>query len=389
MAVTYRVGAQTSIHSPAANQMPDIDRMLYLEEPIQTPLFQMLYLNEKLPASPVINENAKFSWFEDKYVPSYTVLTATVSGGASADNISGTDVTWINEGDVLWNQATDDLVYVDSIASGEVDITDLAGSTFGNMAVGDYIFKVGSRNHEMATARTAVSTVETEVSNYCEIHSETVTQSGRKQAGENYTDGKSYDDEVRKKMVELKEEVERNFWFSSGSGTVTVSTDYRHTYNKGLKGFISTNAVSYSGSPTEAALDDFLYQSFLKGKKDKDFVMGGELLKSVGALIKNKYEVTNLTTKYGINISQYQTNFGLASLIWNPNFVGPEASNGYLVDRTNLRMRYMANDKKGSRKFRIEEGVETPGTDGLSTKLLMDVGIEVPLESAHGLFYKV
>ena len=388
MAVTYRVGAQTSIHSLAANQMPDIDRMLYLEKPIQSPLFQFLYFNDKLPAEQVINENGKFSWFEDKYVPHYTTVSSAVTGGASADNISVADGTWINEGDVLWNQNTDDLVYVDSIASSEVDITDLAGSTFSTMPVGSYLFKIGSRNHEMATARTAVSTKEEEKTNYVEIHSESVTQSGRKQAGENYTNGKTFDDEVRKKIAEMKEEVERNFWFSSGSGTVTVSTDYRHTYNKGVKGFISTNAVEYNGSITEDALDDFLYQSFAKGGNEKEFIMGGSLLKGVAKLLKAKYQETSVVTKYGINLQQYQTNFGLANIIWNPNFVGPEADNGYLIDLENLKMRYMSNDKKGSRKFRIEEGVETPGTDGLTTKLLMDVGIEVPLESAHGLLYK-
>ena len=388
MAITYRVGAQTSIHSLAANQMPDVDKMLYLEKPYQSPLFQFLYFNQKLPPLEVINENGKFSWFEDSYVPHYTTLTATVTGGASANNISVASGTWINAGDVLWNQSTDGLVYVDSIDSSEIDITDLAGGSFSTMASGDYLFKLGSRNHEMATARTAVSTVDTEAYNYVEIHSETVTQSGRKQAGENYTNGKTFDDEVRKKIAEMKEEVERNFWFSSGAGTVTVSTDYRHTYNKGIKGFISTNATSYTGSLTEDALDDFLKSVFLKGSNEKDFVVGGDMLNSISKIIKDKYQETSVTNKYGIDIKQYITGFGKVNLVWNPMFVGPESWNGYVIDPENIKMRYMANDKKGSRKFRIEEGVETPGTDGLSTKLLMDVGIEVPLESAHGLLYR-
>ena len=150
MAVTYRVGAQTSIHSLAANQMPDIDKMLYLEKPYQTPLFQFLYFNQKLAPSVVINENAKFSWFEDKYVPSYTTFSSALAApsAASTDNISLSSATWINEGDIFWIQSTNQLVYVDSTASSEIDITSLDGSTnISAVASGDYIFKVGSRNH--------------------------------------------------------------------------------------------------------------------------------------------------------------------------------------------------------------------------------------------------
>lgn len=391
MAVTYRVGAQTSIHSLAANQMPDVDKMLYLEKPYQTPLFQFTYFNQKAMPEVVINENGKFSWFEDKYVPSYTTFSSALSapGAAATDNISLSSTTWINEGDIFWIESTDQLVYVDSTASGEIDITSLDGSTnISAVAQNGYIFKVGSRNHEMATARTAVSTVEEEKSNYVQIHSETVTQSGRKQAGENWTNGKSFDDEVRKKIAELKEIVEKNFWFSSGSGTVTVSTDYRFTYNKGLKGFITTNAVSYSGSLSEDTLDDFLYKSFQKGGNVKELVAGGAILNAINKIVKDKYQTTPVTSKYGVNLTQYITPFGTVNLTFNPLFIGNQAHNAFLIDGENIKMRYMANDKKGSRKFRIEEGVETPGTDGLSTKLLMDVGIEVPLESSHGFLYK-
>jgi len=51
--------------------MPDVDKMLYLLKPYQTPLFQKYFFDSKGSAK-VINENGKFSWFEDEYYPHTT-----------------------------------------------------------------------------------------------------------------------------------------------------------------------------------------------------------------------------------------------------------------------------------------------------------------------------
>jgi hypothetical protein len=48
----------------------------------------------------------------------------------------------------------------------------------------------------------------------------------------------------------------------------------------------------------------------------------------------------------------------------------------------------MANDKKGSRKFRIEANVETPGADRTETKLLADIGLEFPLQETAGYLFR-
>jgi hypothetical protein len=391
MALTgTRVGAQTSIYTLAANQMPDNDKMLYLLKPYQTPLWQMTYFNQIAQPQVVINENGKFSWFEDEYYPYQTTVTNIAGGGTSEDAITGGTLTWINEGDVLHIEATDDLVYVDSIAGGNIDITILDGATNITACTSGYMTKVGSRNHEMATARTAVSTQEIERYNYCEIHSETVTQSGRKQAGENWTNGKSFDDEVTKKIAEMKEELERNFLFSPGigDGEFTVSTDYRHTVNKGLYGFLTTNKTSFVGAVGEAGIDSFLASVFAKGSNERELMMGSDYLIAFNKIVKDKYQTTPVAKKYGVDVTQYITPFGKANVVYNPQMKAKCYNSAFAIDLGAFKLRYMADYKKGSRKFRIEEGVETPGTDGLSTKILFDQGIQVANEELHGLHYQ-
>ena len=51
--------------------------------------------------------------------------------------------------------------------------------------------------------------------------------------------------------------------------------------------------------------------------------------------------------------------------------------------------RFMGNDDKGSRKFRMEANVETPGDDVKDTKLLSDIGCQYMNEETGGVWYYV
>lgn len=381
------VGTQTTVNQLAANQMPDVDKVLYLLKPYQTPLFQK-YFFQKNKSEKVINENAKFSWFEDEYYPHTTTITNITGGAASEDNITLGSGAWINEGDILLVEDTEQIVYVDSTASSQIDITTLDGSTNITACTTGYITKVGSRNHEFAVARTATFTKEIEKFNYCTIFSETVTTSGRYQAGEKYTNGKSHADKIKKLTIEMKYQYERNFWFSTEQYTGTINTDYRFTFGQGALGRIITNKQQYSGQIDEVQFDDFLKNIFAKGSNVKDVYAGSDMIAGLNKFIKDKYQLENMTKEYGVDVRTYRTPFGKVNLIWNPVFANRFSTWAFALDPEGIKLRYMADDDKGSRKFRIEENVETPGTDGKSTKLLADLGIQIANEEIHGILYK-
>jgi hypothetical protein len=93
-------------------------------------------------------------------------------------------------------------------------------------------------------------------------------------------------------------------------------------------------------------------------------------------------------TEYGVKLKRYLTPFGDVGIYWNPRMDGKFVNYGFAVDWENIKMRYMANDDKGSQKFRIEEHVETNGESVSSVKIYADLSIEIPNESKHGIFYK-
>lgn len=385
-------GPITSVTALAANQMPDIDRVLALLEPHQTPLSQWLYMNNLGNAEKVINENGKYSWMEDELMPVSTTLSGTgITGGASSeDNIGLTDGTIFNSGDILLVEATEQMVYVDSVASSQVDITHIDGSTNITAATSGTIRKIGSRNNEIATARTAMSTLEIEKYNYNTIFSETVYTSGRYQSGEKYTNKKTHKEQLQKKIAEMKLQYEDNFLFSTSTGTVTDSSAYRFTYGQGFLGRVTTNATYHSGSLTEEALDDYLKTVFLKGSGTKMHLAGGDHLLALNKIVKDRYQVVPdpVTKIYGSNVVEYITPFGRLQIMWHPRMTGKFSYYGFTVDPKYAKLRFQDSDDKGPRRFRVEENTETPGTDGKQSKILADQSVEFKNEEVHGILYK-
>ena len=118
---------------------------------------------------------------------------------------------------------------------------------------------------------------------------------------------------------------------------------------------------------------------------------GSNQLAAINRFVKSRYELNPQPAikAYGIRLQEYLTPFGVVDLLWNPVMDGKFSDFGFTIDTDRVRLRYMAPDKKGSRKFRIEENVETPGIDGTTTKILFDVGLEIHNEECHGILRKV
>jgi len=392
-------GVQTSVTQLAANQMPSIDKILYLLEPYQTPLLQHLFFDKKIgkKAEVVYSENGRFDWFEDELFPHQDVVQTDISISAATTLTitwaSLTNPSMFNLNDIVLIESTEEAGYVSTInSSTSIVLTKLSGSfTAGTATAGSYLKVIGSLNFEYGTPRTGMFTQEINKFNYLTEFKETVSTSGRRQAGRTYTDGKTHREQVQKKILEMKAQIERNFWFSP-TAVSTSSGNYRATVGQGFIGRVTTNKVPYTGVLTEAAFDEFLAQCFTaKGSSNKKMAfVGATTLSEINKFIKDKYELTDNPTKvYGVDVREYITPFGSLSLTWNPLMDGKYASQLFLMDMDNgVKLRYMNNDLKGSRKFRVEDNVETPGTDGTSSQILADVGIQIPNEETHGILYK-
>lgn len=383
----------------AANQRPDIDTVLRLIKPYQTPLMQWLYFSNK-QSKVVLNKNSKFSWFEDEYLPHQTSIKAALAVSSSYllnfTTTEATDVSFFKLNDLVYCEPTDELLYV-SVVTSSTDVTMRRPTTTTTVPtaitadmIGGKLKVVGSWNIENNSTPTFLSTQEVEVSNYCNIFLEGVASTGRDQAGKNYTDGKTHDEEVMKKMEEMKLQYERLFLFSNEALSVGGTTATQRTLSKGLKGFFTSNAVSYSGAISEIGLDAFFAQVFAKGSMNRTFVVGNDLFNGIAKIAKDKQGSfpSVIDSSYGGRVNTYLHGMGDVKIVRDSVMDGKFSNAGFIFQEDQIIPRHMGADKKGARKFRIEAGVETPGTDRTETKLLADIGIQVNNQELGGLLYQ-
>ena len=392
-------GVRSSYTALAANMKPDIDTVLRLIKPYQTPLMQWLFFSNK-QSKVVLNKNSKFSWFEDEYLPHQSAILTTLALSStyflrvtSAD----ADVSHWKLYDLVYIEPTDELAFVATVTTQGSDCT-LQSVTSATTAltawtsdhVGGYVKVIGSMNLENNSTPQFMSTQEIEVYNYCTIFLEGVASTGRDQAGENYTDGKTHDEEVMKKMEEMKLQYERYDLFSNQAVLSGTSTATRVSVGKGLKGFLTTNAVAYSGEITKVALDAFFAQVFAKGSTNRTFVVGNDLFNGITKIATDKQGSfpSVIDSSFGGRVNTYIHGMGDVKIVRDQVMDGKFKDSGFIFEEDQIIPRHMGNDKKGSRKFRIEANVETPGTDRTETKLLADIGIQVNNQELGGYLYK-
>lgn len=392
---------RSSATALAANTKPDIDSVLRLIKPYQTPLMQWLFFSNK-QSKVVLNKNSKFSWFEDEYLPHQTTVTAAVNLTSTyylnLTSSNCADVSFFKLYDLVYIEANDELAFVSTVTSStDITLTKVhatiptALTAIAASGIGSYVKIVGSWNLENNEKTTSLTTQEVEVYNYCTIFNEGIGSTGRDQAGENYTDGKTHDEEVMKKMEEMKLMYERNFLFSNVAATTGTTTATKKTIGKGLKGFFTSNAVDYSGAIGEVALDAFFAQVLAKGSPNRTMIVGNSLFNGIAKIAKDKQGSfpSVIDSSIGGRVHNYVHGMGDIKIVRDQMLDGKFTNSGFIYEEDQIIPRHMGNDKKGARKFRIEANVETPGADRTETKLLADIGLQVNNQELGGYLYKV
>lgn len=390
-------GVRSAQGALTANQKVDIDSVLSLLEPYQTPLMQYLFFSGK-SSKPVINGTAKFSWMEDELFPHQTTVSVAITASTTltltSSNIA--DKTIFKLQDIVYIEDTDEQAYVSSITGGggsDVVLTHIDGSTALSTVsnTGTYLKIIGTTNVENNSTPVAMSTKEIEKYNYLTLYLEAVSNTGRNQAGQTYTDGTTHAEQVQKKMKEMKLQFERNFIFSKEKGSSGTAGSYR-TYGEGMNGRFTTNVSEYTGTLDEAAWDAHLLKVSAKGTGKIQHYCGDKQFDQITQIIKAKIGSLNgaqIVTSYGARVTKYTHSRCDVSIICDPVMDGKFSYWGWSVDEGKMSARHMANDDKGSRKFRTEANVQTPGADRKETKLLADIGFQIKQEETGGVLKKV
>lgn len=390
---TIITGTRTANGGLAANEVPTIDNTLAIFKPYQTPLTQFMFFGNK-KSKEVRNIHGKFSWMEREFANDYLEVTAAVSltSGTLVFNSGNIDdVNPVRLNDIVYIEHTNEMAFVSAVtASTSFTLTHIDGSTtltaLDSAAIGSHLNIIFNLVSESDTLPTGISTQEEEKYNYNGYYTDSVQVTGRYESGQHYTDGMTLAEMVAEKIEIMKIKLEKYFIMSNASG-IKSSSGADVTYGKGLNGLITTWVTNYAGALTETVFDDYLSDIGSGGSMRRKHYCGDAQYMDLQNIIKSKQGSFSAEFKeaYGVRFKTYIHGKLDVDIVRDPIMNGSKFSNtGFTIDPDNLKPRHQAPDGTGSRKFRIENNVGTPGSGVKAVKLMCDVGLQYVNEKTGG-----
>jgi hypothetical protein len=178
-----------------------------------------------------------------------------------------------------------------------------------------------------------------------------------------------------------KEKMERAFIF--GERSIDPSGKKPKTTTRGIIRTIQSNVSNQSGANlTELNFDQFLAEkAFVHGKKRKIMLSSRLLLRKIDGFAKANIRTKSGIKKYGLNITEYTSTFGVLELIEHKFLTGDVyGAYGIVVDTSLIKYRYLQN-----RDTKNYPNIQPDEYDGRKDQLLTEAGIYIGLENHHAI----
>lgn len=264
-----------------------------------------------------------------------------------------------------------------------------AGSDKANVASGDYILIVGTRNAEGADVPSAITHDASVITNYTQIFRTPLHLTGT--AKETYLRTGDIQTEL-KRMAAERHAIEQEWaWIFGKKQQTAVATGGTGLYERTTQGFIerlgSTNVTDFSEVVTKSAWESFLEDIFLvpNSKDEKLCLCGNRALTSLNAMAQAYGHIDLVPTgdTYGLKLMRWETPYGTLYLKGHPLLSQNPAFNdwGLVVDTSNMVYRPLKN-----RDTKFLKDRQSPGADAIIHEFMTEAGLEIRHASTHGLF---
>ena len=392
---TYTSGTRFAGGFNANFIIRDVEKKLWLLEPYNYPLFQYLFM-QKNKSHTTNHVRSLYEWGQDELIQNLDTLVSATGGGGVTLTATIADSTYVVPGKRFRLEDTDETGTVVTVPGGGVTFTALrdAGLNWTAPSNNTNIHWIGEAYSENAAYPTAVSTSKFMPFTYAQIFQKTISMSDRMIAstinGGTYG-GNDWDNQMKSRGLEMKRDIEQAFWMNPAPFTTTVA-NVLTTFTGGVWQFIIDGGGfvdSYTGALTEAKWDGFLKQKKYGSNMCTAFC-GVDAAADLETIVKNRYSNRGPVKKYGaiegsnnVDVIEYAAVGKTVDIIRNPLWEGKYAKKVVLLDDMYVELVNMANDKKGSRKMRIELGIQTNGAPREDAQILADVGVAVKCGPAH------
>jgi len=263
---------------------------------------------------------------EDQILP--WEFTETVADAAGTAYITfGNDYVYINEGDLLLNERTKEVVLVDGFTAGNnatVDVVRGVGATVDSLnAVNDKWIRIGTAHEEGSAAPDALMTKEVQYTFYIPFQRKVVEMTTQAMKTEVYH-GSDILHQAAKKMIEFKLDLEAMiFWSAASADASATAGTYPQLSSAGLFDHLSTN-TGVCSTLTFAELRDF-FDAMRKYHPTGKFacIAGSDVINIISDFAYDSIRTTTDTKTFGVNITTLKLGPSEVSLIEEPLWTGP------------------------------------------------------------------
>lgn len=375
----------------------DVEDKIALLTPIPRP-FSSLFFNDPLKNKVSTGIRGKFEWYEDALLPSTATFTEAL--GTSTTQTVDISANICRIGDIILVEPTDQLLKVTAVGTGTVDVATITGGAMTATGAGASIQIQSPAFAEGSAKAVAITVLAVLKSGYCQIIKHAVTMTGNQQASAVYGTASDWDYQQQKKLLEAELKIENTF-LNNGAGYTdgaSPATDFTAGMNS-----LTSNVFSYPDPLSKAFFDASIASALANTTTNVTLMDNYKLYCGSAALMDMNSFMTNIWSIMQNSPSMKLEKFGILStshadpklvtyvhpmgvmldVYYAPQLKGKYANDIVGVNPDNVQKRFVGPDKKGPRKYRLEMGIETPGTDETDSQILMNQGLQIRLEETH------
>lgn len=373
----------------------DVEDKIKLLQPYPTPFENFFMINEKFTTEATTGKRSKFEWYEDAFLPNSDALVSGTISGTSANITVGKSIWRV--GDLVLIESTNEVGRLTAASGASLTIAAIDGSTSFTSTSSSNLQRLAPAFAETSGKSESLTVVGVNKTGYCQILKRLLEMTNRQSASKTYG-GSDWDYQWRKALMELREEWERTML---QNGAAVDNSTSLVTTTAGFNS-LTTNSFNYSGTMTKAFWDASIQSCFENGSTfEIDAYCGGDALMDLSAFITNLLSIQQTGSSLGISsfglisstprdtkLVDYIHPMGIVHVYYNPQLKGGYSGDVVFVNRENVKKRFMAPDKKGPRKYRVELGIEDIGADSYEAQYLLDQGLQIIHEETHGRIRK-
>jgi hypothetical protein len=343
-------------------------------------------LSKRAPQA--VSGSPKYQHLEDQPLPVKTTFSGGFNATVTTINVAAGTGAYFRIGDlVLFPTAVGiaapgEVVLVTNVVTDALTVTrnyNGDGVNGGAVSSGENLQIIGNVNAEFAGARTIKTTTEVTQTNFTQIIRTPFAVSNTLEASSLYG-GNDLTYQRQKAATQHALECERAVIFGKSSevtGTATRST-------AGFLSLVTSNVVNANGTLTWPTVESLFEKVFRYGSPNKLLIVSRRIATQLDLIAEGRLVTNTGETQYGVKIGRLISTHGSLMTTVHDQLVDDWAGYGLVVDLENIKLRYMSG-KDGNRLGMLRTNIQANDADGEEDEYLSELGLQLMLESAHGV----